>query len=60
MITFKSLKPTVEAKPFTLFLTVSTLFSSDAFMIMWSQSIELTISFANVVLPVPAFPKNKR
>ena len=48
MITFKSLNPIVDAKPFTLFLTVSTLFSSDALMIIWSQSIELTISFSMV------------
>ena len=56
MITFKSLNPTVEAKDLILNLTESTLFSSEAFIYIVSQSILDVIIFANVVLPVPALP----
>ncbi|SVA37912.1 uncharacterized protein METZ01_LOCUS90766, partial [marine metagenome] len=39
-----------------LSLTVSTLFSSDAFIYKHSHSIDFVIIFESVVLPVPALP----
>ena len=51
---------TEEANCRILTLTASTLFSSDAFIYIVSQSILLVIILASVVLPVPALPYNNK